>query len=48
MKPWEGMELVLSHWEEERTLEPVCYTSVTFKEVNNLLILEIKEKGRVL
>ena len=49
MKPWERMELVLSHWEGERALEPICYTPEELERLDDhSLVREIKEKGLIL
>lgn len=49
MKPWGRMELVLSHWEAERALEPICYTPKEFERLDDhSLVREIKEKGLTL
>lgn len=48
MRPWERMELVLSHWGGGRALEAICYTPEEFERLDNALVKEIKEKGRPL
>ncbi len=48
MKPWERMELVLRHWDGQRALESICYTPEEFEQLDNSLVGEIKEKGRLL
>lgn len=48
MKPWERMELVLSHWGGERALEPICYTPHEFETINFSLVHEIRQNGQIL
>lgn len=46
LRPWERMELVLSCWEGQRALEPVCLTSQEFEQSQYTLIEEIRRKAK--
>ncbi|MBI5185189.1 MAG: nucleotidyltransferase domain-containing protein [Nitrospinae bacterium] len=48
IKPWERMELVLSHWDGERALEAVCYTMHEFETIDFSLVQEIRQNGLIL
>src|SRR3989442_5637359 len=48
LRPWKRMELVLSCWEGERALEPVCLTPEEFERTNFTLIRQIRQSGLLL
>lgn len=48
MPPFERASFVLSFWDGDRPLEPLCYTKEEFEKSKSIILQEIKKYGKIL